>query len=295
MGKALMFNATTGDPEAGPTSTEIANAQANATAAAASAALAQSAVATSVWFLGTDNYKIGLNQAPSTLWGSTYVVLEVSNGGAFIYSSTVHFFGLSKLLGAGVGCYHDGTSWKYEDTSTAARIEFDSFGPVKVYRSIDTTRSAGATVTWSSTDLSDPVAETGYTRVGRGVYTNDTHGVTALTHNVNTTVPTPGGATNIRALILNITIQPVGANAIGARYGLVSAYSDAGFAVLSDRVEARTYEFTAIPGTVVIGGQSSEIIVPVVGGGANIKFSARDSGGNTLAYYNIAGYLTYDV
>jgi hypothetical protein len=35
LGKSLVFNATTGNPEAGPTSTDIANAQTNATAAAA--------------------------------------------------------------------------------------------------------------------------------------------------------------------------------------------------------------------------------------------------------------------
>jgi hypothetical protein len=40
LGKSLVFNATTGNPEAGPTSTDIANAQPNATAAAASAAAA---------------------------------------------------------------------------------------------------------------------------------------------------------------------------------------------------------------------------------------------------------------
>jgi hypothetical protein len=40
LGKSLVFNATTGNPEAGPTSTDIANAQPNATAAAASAVAA---------------------------------------------------------------------------------------------------------------------------------------------------------------------------------------------------------------------------------------------------------------
>jgi hypothetical protein len=40
LGKSLVFNATTGNPEAGPTSTDIANAQTNATAAAASAVAA---------------------------------------------------------------------------------------------------------------------------------------------------------------------------------------------------------------------------------------------------------------
>lgn len=40
LGKALLFNATTGNPEAGPTATDIANAQTNATAAAASATAA---------------------------------------------------------------------------------------------------------------------------------------------------------------------------------------------------------------------------------------------------------------
>jgi hypothetical protein len=73
----LVFNATTGNPEAGPTSTDIANAQPNATAAAASATLA------SQWATKTDG-QVASTDYSSKAWaiGGTGVTDTASAGAA---------------------------------------------------------------------------------------------------------------------------------------------------------------------------------------------------------------------
>jgi hypothetical protein len=77
LGKSLVFNATTGNPEAGPTSTDIANAQPNATAAAASATLA------SQWATKTDG-QVASTDYSSKAWaiGGTGVTDTASAGAA---------------------------------------------------------------------------------------------------------------------------------------------------------------------------------------------------------------------
>jgi hypothetical protein len=77
LGKSLVFNATTGNPEAGPTSTDIANAQPNAAAAAASATLA------SQWATKTDG-QVASTDYSSKAWaiGGTGVTDTASAGAA---------------------------------------------------------------------------------------------------------------------------------------------------------------------------------------------------------------------
>ena len=77
LGKSLVFNATTGNPEAGPTSTDIANAQPNAAAAAASATLA------SQWATKTDG-QVAATDYASKAWaiGGTGVTDTASAGAA---------------------------------------------------------------------------------------------------------------------------------------------------------------------------------------------------------------------
>lgn len=77
LGKSLVFNATTGNPEAGPTSTDIANAQPNAAAAAASATLAED------WATKTDG-QVATTDYSSKAWaiGGTGVTDTASAGAA---------------------------------------------------------------------------------------------------------------------------------------------------------------------------------------------------------------------
>jgi hypothetical protein len=77
LGKALLFNSTTGNPEAGPTATDIANAQTNAAAAAASATLA------SQWATKTDG-QVASTDYSSKAWaiGGTGVTDTASAGAA---------------------------------------------------------------------------------------------------------------------------------------------------------------------------------------------------------------------
>lgn len=202
----------------------------------------------------------------------------------------------------------DGVTWRYRATGVAQLLYFGTGGEVSIY----TAPSAGGAGTVASLSSRLQITNTGvvtfgggtawhsgapneyanhpvsgYVRVGTGKYMRTTAmSLTNLTFNVLTAIPAPAGAAG---LILNVYCAVGASNVVGYRNVRVCAYGDAGGTVDSAYVRAAAREEIAVASGTPICETDTQIIVPVVGGNAYIKWFISN-GSSNVAQYAIVGY-----
>lgn len=139
---------------------------------------------------------------------------------------------------------------------------------------------------------SSKACSSGYTRIGPNFCKKNEEVTVALVRDSCTTIG-PGDISS-QAIVLRVLAFAISANAILARSTLVETFREDTCAnLIGKAVDARAYEFSALPGGIILGGNVNDIIMRSpngTGGNHYIRFS-DDIGNSGSGYYAFVGYF----
>lgn len=184
--------------------------------------------------------------------------------------------------------------WVYRNSTYAQLFNLDGNGDFSFYTAPSGTAGAAITSFAERFSISNTgqvnigTPASGYTRVGPGIFRRSSiGGEVGLTFNTLTAIPAPAGATG---LLLSLKCVARAANAVSQRWAGIIVHSDSGGTATSGIAFCQAFEPIAIAVSTILGTNFTEILAPVVGGNAYVKFYDRDGGNQSIASYYIVGY-----